>query len=314
MSNDRNSRNWRHGLAAASVLALVSAPHAAALGTACDKTTQTLNQACQLSARDDQKVGTAICLNIRDSNAAARCQDDAQSAFDDALSTCGDMQVVRQLVCRKLGGDPYDPVIVPSNFVRKITNPYMPFQPERWWEYRANLPDGTLERDRVEVLDDSRVIQGVTVTTVRDRVWMDGELVEDTLDWFAQDKAGNVWYFGEIAKELEDGVLVDIDGSWESGRGGGKAGIAIKAVPKIGEYYRQEFDPDNAEDMANAVDLDSHDQVPFRNGNPVLKTHEFSALDPGSDEYKYYEPGVGLLEEVDPGAGEVLRLVDYGTK
>lgn len=285
---------------------------AATLG-ACDSTTLALREACPASARDDLKVATAVCLNIANPADAQSCNDDAQSAFNDATGQCGSMQSIRVSICRKLGQSPYDPAIHPSNFVPTITNPYSPFKPGNWWEYRAQTPDGVV-RDRVEVLDQPRVIVGVTVTTVRDRLWEDGVLVEDTLDWLAQDRAGNIWYFGEVSKSLEDGVLVDIDGSWEAGRNGAKPGIWLRGLPVAGETYRQEFDPDNAEDMADVVTTHSGVAVPFGNGNPVLKTHEYTALEPGADEYKYYVPGVGLVREFDPTDVGVMDLVDYGPR
>ena len=109
-------------------------------------------------------------------------------------------------------GADYAPTIDPNNFVEVIDNPYLSFIPGNVWIYEGENEDGEIERVEVEVTSDTRIVMGVTTVVVRDRVWEDGELVEDTFDWFAQDKDGNVWYFGEDSKELEDGVVVNNEG------------------------------------------------------------------------------------------------------
>ena len=161
------------------------------------------------------------------------------------------------------------------------------------------------------MLNKRREILGVGVTTVRDRVWLDGVLTEDTIDWLAEDSAGNVWYFGENSKSFEDGLLVSLDGSWEAGKDGGKPGFWVKAAPRVGEFYRQEYALNNeAEDVVEVLDLDAQETLPFANGNPVLKTRDFTPLSPGGEENKFYVPGIGLVLEVDPETGERLELVD----
>ncbi|MGH8606479.1 MAG: hypothetical protein ACREX9_03370, partial [Gammaproteobacteria bacterium] len=119
-----------------------------------------------------------------------------------------------------------------------ITNPYTPLQAGRFWVYEKQTPEG-LERIRIDVLPETRVIQGVTVTTARDVATLDGVVIEDTIDWLAQDVSGEVWYFGEIVKNFEDGLLANLDGSFEAGKNGAKAGFWVRAAPQVGEVYRQ---------------------------------------------------------------------------
>lgn len=316
MSSIGNGLGGQRGLLAIAACGLVGLFPAGASGQGsdiCGQTTRSLLEACQLEAADDRQVGFAVCLNLSNQPAARACKRETRETFADALQECDEVSEARDGVCEVIGRGPYDPVIDPANFVRGISNVYAPFQPGRWWEYRKQTEDG-VERVRVEVLNRPREIQGVTVTTVRDRVWLDGELIEDTLDWVAQQRNGNVRYFGEIAKNFEDGLLANLDGSFEAGKNGAKSGIWVKAVPEFGEFYRQEWAPGDAEDVVEVVDLDAPDRVPFRGSEPVLKTRDFTPLSPDAVEFKFYVPGIGLVLEVDPESGERLRLVDFGPR
>src|SRR5262249_59969637 len=116
-----------------------------------------------------------------------------------------------------------------------------------------------------------RVILGVTCVEVHDTVTLDGELSEDTLDWFAQDKDGNVWYFGENTHELEDGLITTIEGTFMAGVNRDKPGIIMKAHPAVGDFYRQEFSLANAEDFAETLSLNEIVTVPFGTFNHLLK-------------------------------------------
>ena len=315
MISTRN--DWRAGRAAllAAVCALTGLCPGGALAAGagpniCGKTAGQLLKACQLEARDDYRVGIAICLNLSDGQASENCKIAAREARSEVLAECRDFRETRDEVCEGVGQGPYDPVIDPANFVSKITNPYAPFTPGMWWEYEKQGEEG-LERIRVEVLKKRRKILGVSVTTVRDRVWLDGEVIEDTIDWLAQEKAGNVWYFGEISKSFENGLLASLDGSWEAGKDGAKPGFWVKRAPRVGEFYRQEYALDNeAEDIVEVLDLDAQEIVPFGNGRPVLKTRDFTPLEPDAEENKFYVPGIGFVLEVDLETGEELKLVD----
>lgn len=127
----------------------------------------------------------------------------------------------------------------------------------------------------------------------------------------AQDKQGNVWYFGELSKNYEDGVLANLDGSFEAGKDGAKPGLWMKAAPQVGDFYRQEWAPGNAEDVVQVQSVNAPDDVPFRNSKPVLMTRDLSPQAPGAEELKFYVPGVGFVLEVELETGEKLELVDY---
>ena len=274
----------------------------------CDRTTRELFRACQLDASNAAHIASVVCLNSKDPD--GNCVKQARADSRDAFMQCNEGRDLRDEVCDAIGPGAYDPVIRPGDFVSRIDNPFAPFKPGAWWEYRGRTAEG-IERDRVEVLDQQRTIQGVKVTAVRDRVWLDDELTEDTLDWFAQDSRGNVWYLGELSKAYEGGLLSSLEGSFEAGKEGAKAGIVMKAAPRVGETYRQEWSPANAEDVAQVQSLDAPDDVPFKGSKKVLMTREFSALSPGEEELKFYVPGIGLTLEIDLDTGERLELVDY---
>jgi predicted TIM-barrel fold metal-dependent hydrolase len=197
------------------------------------------------------------------------------------------------------GGD-YDPEIDPADFVTDITNAYLPLTPGSRWVYEGE-DDGELERIEIEVLTDRREVMGISAVVVRDTVYdEDGELVEDTYDWFAQDSEGNVWYLGEESTEYEDGEAVSTEGSWEAGVDGALPGIVMLADPEVGEAYRQEYYEDEAEDMAEVS------QVGVTEGDytDVIVIREWNPLEPDVIEDKYYAPGVGVIAEVKvEGAG-----------
>jgi hypothetical protein len=194
-----------------------------------------------------------------------------------------------------------------------IDNPYFTLAPETTFTYESQTEDGT-EEDIVVVTDETKEILGVTVTVVRDTVYLDGELIEDTFDWFAQDKDGNVWYMGEDTKEYENGEVVSTEGSWEAGVDGAEAGIIMLADPQVGSTYRQEWYPEHAEDAAEVVSLNEEVTVPYGTFTNCLQTREFSTLDPELNEYKYYclDVGAVTLEEVID-SGETVELIDVNT-
>lgn len=282
----------------------------------CGKTTLKLWQACKLETHDAAAVEAAQCLNLSDPQASKDCEQARRITRAEALVQCAAVSKARDEVCTKLGAGPYDPIIDPANFVVGINNPHTPFAPGAFRVYEKKTATGGVERIRVEVLPETRVIMGVTVITLRDVVTRDGVLIEDTKDWLAQDKQGNVWYFGEIVQNFEDGLLANLSGSFEAGKEKAKAGLWMKGNPKVGDYYRQEWSLNNAEDIVEVVSLDALDtNVPFsQNGTgPILKTLNITPLSPGVVEYKYYVPGIGFALELK-STGERLELVDYGPR
>jgi hypothetical protein len=197
-------------------------------------------------------------------------------------------------------------VVNPDDFVAKVNNPLWPLVPGTIYIYQAGE-----EKIEVTVTDETREILGVTATVVHDVVIEDGEVTEDTYDWYAQDVKGNVWYFGEDTKEYDEGKLVSTKGSWEAGVDGAKPGIVIHAVqPAIGTPYQQEYYAGQAEDMAEVVSLSESVTVPYGSFDNCLKTREFTPLEPNANEYKYYAPGVGMVLEVDITSGDREELLD----
>lgn len=282
----------------------------------CKNTSEQLLQACQFEARDDERVGFAICLNMSQGPALTDCFQSVHTTRAESTLACKEVRQARNQVCAKMGSGPYDPVIDPAKFVPTITNPYTPLQAGRFWVYEKQTEAG-LEQIRIEVLPETRVIAGVTVTVVHDLVTLNDVVIEDTLDWVAQDVNGDVWYLGEIVKNFEDGQLANLNGSFETGKDSAKPGFWMRGKPKVGEVYRQEFALGNAEDVVEVMSLDAQDTtVPFSANatGPILKTRDTTPLSPGAVEFKYYVPGVGFALEVKPETGERLELVDYGPR
>jgi hypothetical protein len=200
----------------------------------------------------------------------------------------------------------YDPSINPANFVAGVDNLLFPLVLGTRYVYQGG--EETIE---VTVTDGTKQILGVTTIVVRDVVSVGGEIIEDTYDWYAQDKAGNVWYFGEDTKEYEGGQLVSTEGSWEAGVDGAKPGIVMHATqPTIGAPYRQEYYACEAEDMAEVVSLNESVTVSYGSFDNCLQTRDFTPLEPGVSEYKYYAPGVGLVLEVNAKSGARTELVE----
>src|SRR5918911_539268 len=156
----------------------------------------------------------------------------------------------------------YTPNINPSHFTTKIDNKYFPLKPGTTFVYQGNS-GGKQERDVMSVTHSTKQIMGVKCVVVDDRVWAGGRLTEKTFDYYAQDKKGTVWYFGEDTKEYKNGKMVSTKGSWEAGVDGAKPGIMMQANPKMGESYRQEYYPGEAEDMAKVISLNESVRVPY---------------------------------------------------
>jgi hypothetical protein len=207
-------------------------------------------------------------------------------------------------------GESYRPAIDPADFVPVIDNPYLPLRPGTTLVYEGTS-GGEREVVRVSVTDDTEEILGITATVVRDRVFVGGKLAEDTFDWYAQDRQGNVWYLGEDTKEYEDGKVVSTEGSWEAGVDGAQAGIIMLADPRVGDAYRQEFYEGEAEDVARVLALDASVTVPHGSFVGVLRTEDWTPLEPRIRENKFYARGIGpVFERLVRGGEEVLRLVE----
>lgn len=209
-------------------------------------------------------------------------------------------------------GATYAPVINPANFVAAIDNPYLPLKPGTTL-ISEGTKEGAKQHTEISVTHETQVILGVTCVVVRDRVFLNGQLAEDTTDWFAQDKEGNVWYFGEESKDYQNGVVTSTLGSFEAGIDGAQPGIIMKANPTVGESYRQEYYKEKAEDMAQIVSFTGVASVPYGHFNNLLVTKEWSPLEPNVIEHKYYALGVGWILTTVEGSSEQEKLVRITT-
>jgi hypothetical protein len=307
----RNRRGHLVAVSAAGVLLLLNLSESAVIAQgfdACARTSQEAKRSCLEAAQSNYVNTLGKCTNLSDPSARQGCQDQALADLKDAQQTCQAGFVVRQTACGTFGPAPYNPVIDPANFVSTIDNPYFPLQPGTTFIYEGLMPDG-FERDEVAVTHNTRVILGVTCVEVHDSVFTDGVLTEDTLDWYAQDKDGNVWYFGENTHELEDGLITTIEGTFMAGVNGDKPGIIMKAHPAVGDFYRQEFSLNNAEDFAQTLSLDEVVRVRIGTFNHCLKSEESTPLEPDVVEDKFYAPEVGTVLEVDLSTGARSDLV-----
>lgn len=166
------------------------------------------------------------------------------------------------------------------------------------WIYR----DG---KARVEVTVTARTkkILGIDARVVHDFLTENGQVTEDTFDWYAQDADGNIWYLGEDTKELEDGKVVSTEGSWEGGVDGAQPGVLIPGKPKVGLIYRQEYYKGQAEDLAQVLSVDESQKVAYGSFDHLLETKENTPLEPGVVEHKYYAKGVGPILSVTVSGG-----------
>lgn len=204
------------------------------------------------------------------------------------------------------GPSPWDPDVDPSQFVVGIDNPYFPIVPGRVMTYVGE--DGGV-RDSVVVrdTDDTRVVMGVTCMVSEFRAWENEELVEIARDWYAQDNDGNVWYFGEEVENYEEGVLVDTDGSWEAGIDDAVPGLMMKADPQVGDSYYNEYYEDEAVDQSEVLSVTASISTEYGDFTECVKTKDWTDLEPGIAEHKYYANGIGLVYEikVEGGTGSI---------
>jgi hypothetical protein len=313
----------------ASVFGLASG-HVLAGNNFCTQTAQEAFRACQNEVQDSFFRARGICINESDNAERADCFDNASAARQEGTRLCGKQQTARRDVCASLGENRYEPAFEPALFDNDFThltrpNRYFPLRIGNRWQYSGS------ESVAIEVLNETKLIEGVTCIVVRDLVTVDGVPTEDTNDWFAQAKNGDVYYCGEEVKDFEtfEGdnpeipELVSIDGSFKTGRNGDEPGIAFQGSPMRGQGYRQEFSLGNAEDIAQVLsttyafgantELDQF--VPrllaqrlCSSGNCIV-VKEFTPILPGVFERKYYAPGIGLFFSVHADTGEATQLV-----
>ncbi len=269
------------------------------------------NQVADLEAQITEK-DTAISqlqTNLSEKNDQIANMEDQVKEKDALISTLQEeVNELKNLV------PPYRKEIDPDDFVNGVDNQYFPLTPGTTFVYEGE-EDGEDLRVEDYVTRETKQILGVTCLVVRNREWEDEELVEETFDWYAQDKEGNVWYFGEDAKEYDEGVVVSTEGSWEAGVDGATPGIIMEANPQVGDFYRQEYYKGEAEDMAEVLSLTESASVTYGSFDNLLMTREWTPLEPGVVEHDYYAPGAGLvLEVVVEGGSEWIELVEITTE
>ncbi len=188
--------------------------------------------------------------------------------------------------------------------VAVVTNPYFPLSPGMRWEYRG-VEGGAPARDVVTVSARSEIVDGTPCAVVHDRLYRRGRLAERTIDFYSQDGTGNVWYYGEDTAELDSrGRVESTEGSWRAGRDGAKPGIFMPAHPRAGQTFRQEDYPGHAEDRFSVMSV----------RNRALKTKEWTPLEPGVRDRKWYVRGIGLVAEATvKGGSDRLELYSFRT-
>lgn len=204
----------------------------------------------------------------------------------------------------------YDPQIDPADFTTEINNPFFSLPVGKKMVYEGEV-DGGLERIEIEIESETKTILGVETIVYRDRVYVDGVLAEDTRDYLAQDKDGNVWYFGEDVDNYVNGELANHAGSFIAGEDGAKPGIWMKAEQRVGDSYRQEYYAGKAEDIRDVVAVDQTVTTELKTYSGCVQTFDWSPLDPESREHKYHcpEPATSVLLE-DLESGESVELVE----
>ena len=224
---------------------------------------------------------------------------------------------------------PLQPEFRLSNFHAPlvIDNPYLPMQPgTRTVLYE--LEDRACHVNDVVVTHDVKrdfqgAYAGLAARVIRDRVWADdacnghrGLLLEDTVDWAAQDNGGNVWYLGERTVEYDydaagHRIGASTAGSWEAGKRGAEAGILMFHHPVVGTYFFQEFESGVAEDAAQIQYVDIRVETGLGRFHDCVKTRETTALSPGDVEYKYYCRNLGVVREIAPSVHGGAELVKF---
>ena len=199
-----------------------------------------------------------------------------------------------------------------QTFVDRVDNPWFPLTPGTTLVYRG-VKDGEPSRERVTVTNQTKLVNGARCAVVRDLLFVRGHLAERTSDWYAQDSDGNVWYFGEDTAELdESGKVTSTEGSWQAGVDGAREGIFMPADPKVGQSFAQEHYPGQAEDHFQVLSLSAKVTVPYTSSTEALLTKEWTPLEPGVIDHKYYVRGIGTVKEQTVKGGDELNvLLDF---
>ena len=284
----------------------------------CIVTARFMYRAAQHSALDDYNISLANANNEPTTAARAAARKQAREDYEDAVDLANAQFRERRDLCEELDEERYNPVIKPGDFLSVAEtaakpNPLFPLVPGTTYNFRSVSAEGT-ETVEFAVTKETRSILGVTCIVVRDTVRLNGSVKEDTVDWFAQDRSGNVWYFGENTAEYAGGLITSIAGSWEGGVQGAKPGIIMFAKPVVGKVYRQELFLGEAEDAAEVLALNETVTVPAGTYTKCLKTEDFTPIDPDVSEFKYYAPGIGNVLTINPDTGKRVELISVVKK
>jgi hypothetical protein len=301
-------------------------------GGVCSQTANFQFRACGFEVQDDYWVASTLCINVSDAAERRQCVAAARTSQRESGQLCRAQRAQRVAICGELGEARYDPDFNPADFdsdYRHLTNPnpYFPLTIGYRWDY-----SGSLETNTIVVLDETKLIEGVTCIVLNDKRYEDGLLVEDTDDWYGQRKDGTVDFCGEAVSNFEtfpgDNPVrperLNTDGQWKTGRGGIPSGAYILGSPRVGDAHRSEFAPGVAEDTVRYLStsysygsdpaLDQH--VPralvdlFCGNHDCLVSGENTGIEPGVFTRKYYARGVGFILGVDQETGESVQLVN----
>jgi hypothetical protein len=203
------------------------------------------------------------------------------------------------------------PRIDPADFVARVDNPYLPLVPGTTLRYRGVMKDGvTPQVDTFAVTHRRKTVMGVACTVVRDTVTSRGRPVERTYDWFAQDRQGNVWYFGEETQELKHGRFGKMIDSGPAGKNGAQPGLMMETHPMQGDSYWQFHWPGHALDTTTVLGSGGRLRLPYRDFKDTLLTQEQSPLEPGVKDRKWSARGIGYVQErAASGTNEQIKLV-----
>jgi hypothetical protein len=207
-------------------------------------------------------------------------------------------------------GETYHPKIDPKGFTTNVTNPFFPLPPGEITVY-SGVKDGKKALDVSVPTSRTRVIDGVKTRIVEDRLYLNGSLEERTVDYYAQDRCGNVWYFGEDTATLDSrGKVTSTEGTFHAGVDGAQPGVFMTAHPRVGQIFRQEWYKGHAEDVFKVLSLDTKVTVPFGSFQHALLTQETTALEPTVLDHKHYVSRLGEVDEnAVKGPAENLQLL-----
>ena len=205
----------------------------------------------------------------------------------------------------------YKPDINSAKFTNgtNLTNPYFPATAGKKYIYEGQTSDG-LEHIEEQRLASTKTILGITCIVVNFKGYLNGKLIEEAWDWYAQDTSGNVWYFGEAVDNYNpNGTLKDHAGSWEAGVDDAKPGTIMPANPQMGMAYREEYYFNHAEDRAEITGTGLTVSIPMNTYTNCIKTRNWTELEPDLNENKFYAPGIGVVKEVDLKDNSETRLI-----